>query len=138
MNGSPRLTPPGILGPLRLSVGSLWKGLSLSGVFSGLEPIFPRFGSWDLPSASHPHTPHICAQPGLVYVEIARLSGLCAYLLGCTSRANLCSQDSFLKGAHPLSGPSHVYALSASKYADETPSVMFWGHYISQHWSLSF
>lgn len=38
--------------------------------------------------------------------EIAKLSGLCAYLLGCMSRAYLCSQDSFLKGVHPLPVPS--------------------------------
>lgn len=74
-------------------------------------------------SAPHLHPPHNYAQPGLIHFEIAKVSGLCADLAGCTSRANLCNQHSFLKGL------AHIHAFSESKIARKTPSVMFWGYY---------
>lgn len=82
--------------------------------------------------ASHPHAPHPCVQPGLIHIELAKLSGLWAFLLGYTSRANLCSQDRFLNGLYFMPGPSYFHAFSGYKSADKTPRVMFWGNGINQ------
>lgn len=93
---------------------------------------FPKIMTMGLLGASQPHTPHPCAQPGLVHNELAKLSGLSAFLLGCTSRANLCSQDSFLNGLHLMPDPSHFPAFSEFKSTDKPPRVTLWGNCINQ------
>lgn len=77
-----------------------------------------------------PHTP-VFSQ-ALIHDKFAKLSGLWAFLLGYTPRANLCSQDRFLNGHYLMLGPSYFHAFSGYKSADKTPRVMFWGNSINQ------
>lgn len=77
--------------------------MAVSGIFmertcSSWDPFWIRahfHKTWPMesPKCLLPAYPtHLCsARPGTC--EIAKLSGLCAYLLGCMSRAYLCSQD---------------------------------------------
>lgn len=119
-----------------------WPPKAVSGVFMARSlsfwgPLwgkvhFPKVMTMRLLGASYPAAPHPCVQPGLIHVELAKLSGLCAALLGYTSRANLHSQDRFLNGLYLMPGPSYFHAFSGYKSASKTPRVMFWGNSINQ------
>lgn len=129
---APNLILPGVWDAPKLQQDLYGKVLLFFWGLVWVRAHFPKIMTMECLGASYPHTPHPYAQPGLVHDKLAKLSGLSAFLLGCTSRANHCSQDSFLNGLHLMPDPAHFHASSESKSADKPPRMMLWGTCIKQ------